>query len=217
MILEGSGMFLLSYDIIDSRSHEIKLGEIEELNDYFIELSKKYQLNLDYIQIHDGDQVRVLLEKNKFQMEIILNIFAFLTRYKLKARLFISEGELSTKPSGRLQGLDGSVFHLNRELEKCCKADASYYREKNNSIRFKSSNEVESQLIDILFMTFSKLALKKTRNATIINSYLYNKSTQIELAKQLGITQVAVSSRLKNMDIKFLKRLLEQIEFQLKK
>ncbi len=207
-------MFLLCYDVIDSRIQEKRLADIAELNNYFNKLSQDYDLSNEQIQVHDGDQIRILLSDSSRILKLAFDVFTFLTANSLSARLFISSGQLNTKEKKDIRIADGPVFYLNRQLEDKCKADQNYYRDKHNSIRYISETS-KSNLLDILFLSFSKLALKKSLNATVIYYYLFKHDTQTSLANRLGVSQVAISGRLKNMNINLLEQMVQQIDILL--
>ncbi len=207
-------MFLLSFDIIDSRKQSTKLGELAELNQLFIRLTKEYKLSRKQMQVHDGDQIRILLVEAKSILKISFDILSFLAMHQLNARVFISNGLVVTNEKLNISETDGPLFYRNRELEQKSKADQNYYRVKHSSIRYVGNSQ--SDLLDVLFQCLSKLAFKKATNISMIYQYYYLNANQNQLAEKLNITQVAVSSRLKNVNISLIEELLTQIDLLLK-
>lgn len=208
-------MFLITFDVIDSRKMSTKLADIINIDEYLSDLCKEYSIYNKNIQIHDGDQIRVLVKKYLSVVEIILDVLSFLISNDIKARVFISCGNIETKGYNNLSEADGDMFHKNKKLEETSKNDLNYYKEKQCSIRYLGYEN--SALLDILFLSVSKLCLKKADNIQVIFKKHFKGFTQKQLADELDISQTAIFKKLKASELRYLNSAVIEINKLLEK
>ncbi|MFV0288223.1 MAG: hypothetical protein ACK5HR_02050 [Mycoplasmatales bacterium] len=206
-------MFLLTFDIIDSKQQEIKLIDVLKNQRYFNKLQQKYKINKKNFQINEGDQIRILVHENFKILELILETLAYLGRSNLKVRVFITKGELLSNDYQSLSELNADIFYQNKKLERETKADSFLYSSKSCIIRYQNTNN----LIDSLFLSISRLSLTKVENIAIIYQYIYENKTQQQLAKAYEVSQMAISKKLKKSEIYVLKKLILEINELLQK
>lgn len=206
-------MFLLTFDIINSQKKTLKLAQLPKINEYLQHLQTQFTI-LD-VQIHDGDQIRMITTVVTQVLPIILQVFSFLEKATFQARVFLTTGQITPVTEQILQTADGSLFHKNKVLETTVKADKNYYQRKENSIRYLGNSHTE--LLDLLFLSLTRLCLKSKNSSEILTLIFYAGAKQSEVGQTLGMTQVNVSKKLKNINSELFLTFVNQINLLLTK
>lgn len=203
-------MYLLVFDIIDSRLNETQIIDTID-NKQMNKLIAKYTISPDYIEIAGGDQLRILCSNSNVIMSLILDVYRILGNSGLKARLLVTNGEINDT-NGKINTMTGDVFFKNKNLEEKVK---EYNKTKDNYIAYDGI--LHTQELNLLFNSFSKLCLKKEKYINTLYLYLVENKTQSEIAKLQGIKQPSVNNQLKSSNkdlaldyIKVISKLLQE-------
>lgn len=186
-------MVLISFDIIESQLQPQQLYELEQEEQLLETIGAKFTIDPKYIEISGGDQLRVLLSDYQYLFELILFIYTRLNQKKLKARVFISKGQLQYNDNTQIGAMAGEIFYKNKKLEN--KIKESKYLVKENSIYYDGF--AKSREINLLLISFSQLIIFHSESLEIIYQYYYQNKTQSQIANEMAIGQSTVTKRLK--------------------
>lgn len=186
-------MYLITFDIIESRSKEVYISDI--ITDSIIDqYCHKYGIDRNLIEIYGGDQLRLLHDNPHQLLEILIETFKYLYTNKLTARCFISHGQLNLK-TGKISSATGEIFYSNRQLEADVKQDKKI---KVNSV-FYTGAEKTSEL-QLIFATLNKLVLHKPEYLEALYYYQFRELSQVETANLIGISQSTVNNQLNKVN-----------------
>lgn len=189
----GGTMYLISFDIIESRKHALQLTEVFT-NQVVSEYHQKYQIDSGLIEIYGGDQFRLLADNSALIIELVIETFTRLYDYQMQARCFITVGEINNS-ANQISSATGEIFYQNRQLEADVKATKN---PKSNTIYYRGLDK--SDEISLLFSTFNKLVLNKPGYLKALYNYHFCGRSQVEVARLIGISQSTVNNQLNKVN-----------------
>lgn len=186
-------MYLMTFDIIDSRTNSVQLSEAinEEVMANYCNL---FNIKSNLIEIAGGDQLRIMNGDCTQVLELIVYTLVLLDIHKLKARIFISVGSYEKKDKP-INMLAGDIFYKNKELEGFVK---SQKLSKANSVYY--SGYEKTLEIDLLVQSFAKLVLSKPAYLGPLYLYAFKGLTQTQIADNLMMSQSTINNQLNKVN-----------------
>lgn len=194
-ITKGGGqMYLLSFDLIDSKAKDLQMRSIVT-SEVEMEICEKYSVSGKNMEIIGGDQLRIMHNDPKILGQIIIFILIKLAEFDAKARIYVTIGDTVGKEL-KLSHMTGDIFYKSRELEAEMKVKST---NKHNQIYYRGLSKTEQ--LNLLFISYSRLVLHKPKYLEALYKSVYENKKQTLIAAELGISQSAVNNQLKKVNV----------------
>lgn len=179
-------MYLLIFDLIDSRKKKVILSDIIDIQNFIT----KFEIDGDKIEITGGDQIRLLSDKPQFLISIILECLAKLGEHGLKARVYVSTGHIE-RLDVPINEMQGDIFYKAKDLEINSKTEKVI---KDNQIFYVGAEHTEE--LELLFNAFAKLVLHKPNYLNTVVCSVYLGMSQTAIAQELNMSQSSINNQL---------------------
>lgn len=194
MVIGGDIMYLLTFDIINSKANDIQMRTVIT-DEVIAQISDKFEIDQKQIEIVGGDQLRIIHCDVTVINQLIIFVLIILTKGQIKARVFLSTGEYvgTNQP---INQMTGQIFYRGQELEKTVKKGKL---NKNISIHYLGGKNSEE--INLIMNMYSRLAFSKPQYLYSLYKYVYEKKSQTQICKELNLSQSTINNQLKKVNV----------------
>ncbi len=198
-------MYLLTCDLINSKQNNLKMVDAFD-QQILRNLSLRFNLKAEHIEISGGDQLRVLFTDPQITIELIIYILMILAENQMRARCYLSAGQAIEMEGLTISTATGQLFYDNKQLET--EVDK---RQVQNYIYYSSDKSNNLELVKLLFTSFSELVLLKEEYLATLYMYIYEHKTQAEISSKIGKSQSTVNNQLIKVKYKLFKQFEAEI------
>lgn len=200
-------------DIVESKRIKERKAVQQKLGVVLHEINERYTGDVaSRFMITLGDEFQGLLQAGTHTMEIIERIERQM--HPTRMRFGIGVGEITTDINPELPlGADGSAYYNARKMVNELKAAEKQKMASKLNMKIKIEEYVGiSELINTIFSLNTVLKEKWTdRQLEVIDTYLMDAGTQIEVAQRLGIHQSNVQKALSNSNFYTYQRAVDTV------
>ncbi|WOO89695.1 hypothetical protein R2F61_03025 [Mollicutes bacterium LVI A0078] len=186
---------------------DIELGSsqssIESIEQIYLHLNKLRASC--FAQVYE-ESVYIICEDQDDYFKICMELILVLNKLNLNAKLYISHSnEVIDLNSLEIATTSYQIFKLNEAARKQYLKTRSFKRNEHYLIR------AHHPMLDSILYSLSQMCFKHNQNIELLYDKYYNRLTQSQVAERHGLSQVAVSKKLKSNNYEMFKLLVSRL------